>query len=464
MSHDAISPARCRGPEDDAAELGVGRRSARRRVPGQEGAPSAGSAGTAPPVRRPMLYEASLGGPAFRGPGGAEDPACPRGGAPGAAPPPLPAAAGPDPGRALPVGSGRERRSASLTAEIVTRMLMDAEGTCPARKRGAQCRAPDAKRERRRRAGQGRDRSHRGAEPCAKAANRPAKTPSPKPCREAQKPAPAAEIGEDLRPQPSTLPAPDPAGLEFPTASLGPSEPRNGSAGKPAAEAEPAGPPEPAPGRKAQAARRRKKPESGGAGGQRVGQHLAASRWRPVGRSRDRTVYVLGASKKAVRTCYRAVKRDRVVIRVRDTVLLRSEMNKRSLPHVAKISALWENPDTGDLTMSLLWYYRPKQTETTHNPGCYCESELFASRHKDVNSVACIDEKCFVLTFSEYCRFHARLRSREQRAEERTAIVPSPTRHPIPRHRRVPQHTDQELVFFCRTLYDFLRGQLVSNL
>lgn len=32
------------------------------------------------------------------------------------------------------------------------------------------------------------------------------------------------------------------------------------------------------------------------------------------------------------------------------------------------------------------------------------QNEVFASRHQDQNSVACIEEKCYVLTFAEYCR------------------------------------------------------------
>ena len=35
------------------------------------------------------------------------------------------------------------------------------------------------------------------------------------------------------------------------------------------------------------------------------------------------------------------------------------------------------------------------------------QNEVFASRHQDQNSVACIEEKCYVLTFAEYCRWVA---------------------------------------------------------
>lgn len=52
---------------------------------------------------------------------------------------------------------------------------------------------------------------------------------------------------------------------------------------------------------------------------------------------------------------------------------------------------------------SLLWYYRPEHTEQGRQP-IDSPEEVFASRHKDHNSVACIEDKCYVLTFNEYCR------------------------------------------------------------
>lgn len=31
--------------------------------------------------------------------------------------------------------------------------------------------------------------------------------------------------------------------------------------------------------------------------------------------------------------------------------------------------------------------------------------EIFASKHRDTNSVATIEDRCYVLTFNEYCRY-----------------------------------------------------------
>lgn len=56
------------------------------------------------------------------------------------------------------------------------------------------------------------------------------------------------------------------------------------------------------------------------------------------------------------------------------------------------------------MMVSLLWYYRPEHTDGGRQPED-CAEEVFASRHRDANSVACIEDKCYVLTFNEYCRY-----------------------------------------------------------
>ena len=53
--------------------------------------------------------------------------------------------------------------------------------------------------------------------------------------------------------------------------------------------------------------------------------------------------------------------------------------------------------------MELLWYYQPQQTELK-NKYSFDRQELFSSKHYDVLDVDCIEDKCYVLTFNEYCR------------------------------------------------------------
>ena len=54
--------------------------------------------------------------------------------------------------------------------------------------------------------------------------------------------------------------------------------------------------------------------------------------------------------------------------------------------------------------MAIFWYYRPEQTESERIPKTE-ENEIFASRHRDVIPVECIDDRAYVLTLSEYCRY-----------------------------------------------------------
>ncbi|ROT66160.1 hypothetical protein C7M84_015842 [Penaeus vannamei] len=110
-----------------------------------------------------------------------------------------------------------------------------------------------------------------------------------------------------------------------------------------------------------------------------------------------------------VRTCYSAMRhKEGDIVRVRDCVLLRSGPKKTDLPFVAKIAALWEDPETSDMMMSILWYYRPEHTESGRREEDLPD-EIFASKHRDHLSVACIEDRCYVLTFNEYCRSRRRI-------------------------------------------------------
>lgn len=130
-----------------------------------------------------------------------------------------------------------------------------------------------------------------------------------------------------------------------------------------------------------------------------------------------------------MRKCYSAMRHvEGDVIQPKDCILLKAGPRRIDLPFVAKVAALWENPDDGNATttarlatvsskkshprsflpgemmVSLLWYYRPEHTDQGRQPSDQ-QDEIFASRHKDINSVACIEDKCFVLTYNEYCRY-----------------------------------------------------------
>uniref|UniRef100_A0A3Q3WB47 BAH domain-containing protein n=1 Tax=Mola mola TaxID=94237 RepID=A0A3Q3WB47_MOLML len=197
----------------------------------------------------------------------------------------------------------------------------------------------------------------------------------------------------------------------------------------------------------------------------RISRRRATNGWLPVGMPTEREVFIAGDDETALRQCYEGVERDGEVIHVRDTVLLRSGPRKKSLPYVAKISALWEDPKTGELMMSLFWYYRPEHTQAGRDPSTHCENEIFASRHQDENSVACIEDRCYVLPLAQYCRFCALVKRRAEHVPPGAAsMVPCRPDFAPPSHRCVPTDVDPELVYLCRHVYDFRYGRILKNL
>ncbi|RMX44765.1 hypothetical protein pdam_00009206 [Pocillopora damicornis] len=165
-----------------------------------------------------------------------------------------------------------------------------------------------------------------------------------------------------------------------------------------------------------------------------------------------------------IRRYYSGVQRGDEIINVRDSVLLKSGTRKKDPPFVARVSGLWEEdegPNAGEMMMSVFWYYRPEQTEVGRIPNFHGDMEVMASRHKDDNSVACIVDKCYVLSYPEYCRFRALNRLfREFREAPLSPVPPGESTKPG----SVPQpRTDPNLVFFCRQVYDYRMGRIIKN-
>ncbi|XP_052750733.1 uncharacterized protein LOC113513022 isoform X2 [Galleria mellonella] len=141
-----------------------------------------------------------------------------------------------------------------------------------------------------------------------------------------------------------------------------------------------------------------------------------------------------------------------------DCVLLRASV-ARAQPFVARVASLWENPDDGEMMVSLVWYYRPEHTEHGRQ-AADAPDEVFASRHRDANSVACIEDKCYVLRYNEYCRYRKRLKAAEEGITLAPSIVPPMPASEVspalaPNDSKLPLTVSPELVLFCRKVYDF---------
>ncbi|CAL8088887.1 unnamed protein product [Orchesella dallaii] len=202
--------------------------------------------------------------------------------------------------------------------------------------------------------------------------------------------------------------------------------------------------------------------------------------WRFEGEPYDGKIYVKNDDTPLTRKCYPSMRHDGGdIIRTRDCVLLKSGPRKNDLPFIAKIAALWENPGDGEMMFSLLWYYRPEHTELGRTKDDMMD-EIFASKHRDTNSVATIEDRCYVLTFNEYCRYRKRLTQLEQGIPDSTlvpfadtAMVNTNAAAKIaeavwngicdPSMTIAQGKVSPEVVFFCRKVYDFRQKRILKN-
>lgn len=186
--------------------------------------------------------------------------------------------------------------------------------------------------------------------------------------------------------------------------------------------------------------------------------------WQWVGDGTEQKVYLNNEEPPVPRICYDSMKHctEGDVVKIRDCILLASGNRKKDLPFIAKVTALWENPTDGDMMMSLLWYYRPEHLESGRRSDDMSD-EVYASRHRDNTSVACIEDKCYVMTFNEYCRYRKFLRMVDQGLSSGTSIVPDP----VPGYERAEflptQRVAPDRVFLCRRVYESRQRRLLKN-
>lgn len=187
--------------------------------------------------------------------------------------------------------------------------------------------------------------------------------------------------------------------------------------------------------------------------------------WQWEGESRIQKVYLNNDDSPIFRVCYDSMRHEQEgdVVKPRDCIVLASGHRKRDLPFIAKVTSLWENPEDGEMCMSLLWYYRPEHVESGRKADDLPD-EIFASKHRDFTSVACIEDKCYVMTFNEYCRYRKFLRMVEEGVSPANpSIVPDPTEgydraYLLPSCRVAPDR-----VFLCRKVYESRQKRLLKN-
>ncbi|KAI0212901.1 hypothetical protein LSAT2_002134 [Lamellibrachia satsuma] len=185
--------------------------------------------------------------------------------------------------------------------------------------------------------------------------------------------------------------------------------------------------------------------------------------WRWQGEPKRKPVFSQVDQPPVMHDCYPSICHDDGdVIKVRDCVLVKSGPRKKDIPFVGKVAAFWQNPDN-EMMMSVLWYYRPEHTETERLPQ-FIDSEIFASKHRDAVPVACIDDKCHVLTFNQYCRYRAEQCCAEQAQLSLTRHVPKLPEALSSDAALMPLlDADPETVFLCRRVYDIKLKRVLKN-
>ncbi|XP_078489989.1 uncharacterized protein LOC100180444 [Ciona intestinalis] len=192
--------------------------------------------------------------------------------------------------------------------------------------------------------------------------------------------------------------------------------------------------------------------------------------WEWVGSPYTALVYSVESGKYVKHRCFPGMRRQDdggyTVVMVRDCVfLLAGEENEP--PYLGKVTSLWEKGD--QMMISLLWFYRPEHTEDNRPISDeVSDDELFASRHQDEMSVACVEDRCHVVTYSEYCRAQARLRRDGAwlKHDIRRIVPPLPAatkRRSRPRVRGEVD-TDPNNLFFCRRVYDVKMRRVLKSL
>jgi len=198
-----------------------------------------------------------------------------------------------------------------------------------------------------------------------------------------------------------------------------------------------------------------------------------SNHWILCGRFERKLVTVQTDQPPVYRKCFLSIRhvQEKEIIRSNDCVILRPDDaagRKGATPYLAKVRCFWEEPISGEILMSLMWFYHPEHTElSTRVKEQFLPNELLSSKYSDCINVACIEDKCYVLTLNEYNRFRLReqpieLFHHSENVQQLKQLLNKNTT--TSHHRALPAKTvDNQNVFFSRYVYDYRAKRLVKN-
>ena len=191
--------------------------------------------------------------------------------------------------------------------------------------------------------------------------------------------------------------------------------------------------------------------------------------WILFGQSEEHLVSLHADKPPVLRQCYSSIQHitEKDIIKSNDCVILRSDTETRhgAAPYIAKVKWFWKEPKTGEIQMSIFWYYHPEHTDLSNQvKDQFLSNELLASKYSDCVSVACIEDKCYVLNQNEYNRYSFREKSVNLFEQSPSIGQLKFLCNKTPHHRLLPAKTvGNQNIFFSRFVYDYRVKRILKN-
>eukprot|EP00039_Didymoeca_costata_P020324 m.340850 g.340850 ORF g.340850 m.340850 type:complete len:590 (+) comp19603_c0_seq1:177-1946(+) len=145
-------------------------------------------------------------------------------------------------------------------------------------------------------------------------------------------------------------------------------------------------------------------------------QAFEAPGWNWIGPPIPQALYPTEYVKRKKRTYYTQAETEFIQVALGTFVHLKAADDEADQPYVARVVAMYEDLPAKEKMISVEWLYRPEEMKGGRDPS-HGLDELFWKGTKSTRStysIRCIEEPVIVVSYREYCRYHA---DRKMRAE-----------------------------------------------